>query len=426
MAITIDEQIAKVIVWILYLVGLYFSLFWLSVLIFNPNDNSKKKRNIWPEVTVIMPMFNEEKHVEWTLNSVYDLDYPKNKLKVICVNDGSTDSTLKILNKLKKKFNFEIIDKKNGGKHTALNAALEKINTAYFACLDVDCYVEKDSLKNLIEEFDHKNVAAVMPIMKVHKPENILQRVQWLEYTMNIFYKYIMGKLDCIHVTPGPFSIYRTLIVKNLGGFRKGHMTEDLEMALRLQNNHYKLKQSLSAIVHTASPKTTKAFISQRSRWYQGTLLNVKDYRHFILNRKYGEFGMYHMPLVAITGILALIGVLTVIYLFIKSSYFSIKRMYMTHFDFWTYITNYRWNTTLLDLDWQVLFLSFILFSLIFIIIYLSFIGTKERISILKNVKYFFMFLYYFFIYKFVMGYIWAKVIWRLISNKSNKWEKVN
>ncbi len=426
MAVAIDEQIAKYVIWTLYFVGVYFSLFWLSVLIFNPNDNTKKKRAVWPKVTVILPMFNEEKHVEWTLDSVYELDYPKNRLNVICVNDGSTDSTLKILKKLKKKYGYEIIDKKNGGKHTALNEALKKTKTPFFACLDVDCYVESDALKNMIEEFDSKEVASVMPIMKVHKPENILQKVQWLEYTMNIFYKYIMGKLDCIHVTPGPFSIYRTDVVKKLGGFRKGHMTEDLEMALRLQDNHYTLKQSLRAIVHTASPKTTKAFISQRTRWYQGTLLNVKDYKHFLFNRKYGEFGMYHMPLVAITGILALIGVLTVLYLFIKDSFHTVKRMYMTHFDFWTYITNYRWNTTFLDLDWQVIFSSFVLFFLIFIIIYLSFVGTKERVSMLRNFKYFLMFLYYFFIYKFVMGYIWAKVVFRLIANKANSWEKVN
>ena len=426
MAIGFDEQIAKFIIWTLYFVGLYFSLFWLSVLIFKPEENSKKKLKSWPEVTVILPMYNEEKHVEWTLDSVYKLDYPKNKLKVICVNDGSTDNTLKILKKLNKKYDFLLLNKKNGGKHTALNEALKYTSSPYFACLDVDCYIESSALKGIIEEFDTKNVAAVMPIMKVYKPQNILQKVQWLEYIMNIFYKYIMGKLDCIHVTPGPFSTYRTKVVKDLGGFKKGHMTEDLELALRLQDNHYKLKQSLNAVVYTASPKTLKAFVSQRTRWYQGTLLNVKDYKHFIFNRKYGEFGMYHMPLVAVTGILALLGVLTVIYLFFKEMYFTVRRWQMTNFDFLTYITNYRWNKSLLDFDWQIIFSSFVLFFLIFIIIYLSFIGTRERITILRNFKYFLMFLYYFFVYKFVMGYIWAKVVFRLIFKKNNKWEKVN
>lgn len=426
MAIAIDEQIAKFIIWTLYFVGLYFSLFWLTVLIFDPKDNSRVKRRSWPSVTIVLPMYNEEKHVEWTMDSVYGLDYPKDKLKVIAVNDGSKDKTLEILKRLKKKYDFILINKKNGGKHTALNEAIKIIDTEFFACLDVDCFVEPSAMKNIIQEFDTKRVASVMPIMKVNNPQNILQKVQWLEYTMNIFYKYIMGKLDCIHVTPGPLSTYRTDVVKKLGGFRKGHMTEDLEMALRLQDNHYILKQSLDAIVYTNSPKTTKAFISQRTRWYQGTLLNVRDYKHFLFNRKYGDFGMYHMPLVGITGILALLGVMTMIYLFVKESYFTLKRWYMTNFDFITYFSTWKWNTTFIDLDWQVMFSTIVLFVLIFIIIYLSFIGTKERMSVMRNFKYFLMFLYYFFVYKFVMGYIWAKVVWKIITNKNNSWEKVN
>lgn len=424
--IPIDEQVAKFVIWTLYFIGLYFSLFWISVLLFNPKPNSRIKRRIWPGVSVILPMYNEEDSIEWTLDSVFALDYPKDKLNVICVNDGSKDKTLEILHKLKKKYDFRIIDQKNQGKHAALNNALKSVETPYFACLDADSYVEPDALKKMVEEFDTSDVGAVMPVMKVYEPKNILQRVQWLEYTMNIFYKHIMGKLDCIHVTPGPFSVYKTAYVKKLGGFRKAHMTEDLEIALRLQDNHYKLKQSLDAIVYTKSPKTTKAFVSQRTRWYQGTLLNVKDYRHFLFNRKYGEFGMYHMPLVATTGVLALMGVLTVIYLFLKEAYYTVKRWYMTNFDFWTYITNYQFNTTLLDLNWQVIFLTSNIFLLIFILIYLSFIGTKERTNILKNIKYFLMFLYYFFIYKFVIAYIWAKVLYRVILGKGNKWQKVN
>lgn len=426
MAIAIDEQIAKFIIWTLYFVGLYFSLFWISVLIFNPEENSRKKIKEWPTVSIIVPMFNEEDCIEQTLDSIYALDYPKDKLKIICVNDGSTDNTLKVLKKLSKKYDFQIIDQKNGGKYTALNNGLKYIDSEFFACFDADSYTEKHSLKSMIEEFDTKNVAAVMPIMKVANPENVIQRVQWLEYTINIYYKHIMGKLDCIHVTPGPFSIYRTHIVKNLGGFREGHLTEDLEMALRLQDNHYKLKQSLDAVVYTKSPKTTKAFINQRTRWYQGTVLNLKDYKHFLFNKRYEEFGIFHIPFVALTGFLALLGVLTILYLTLKETYFMIKRMYLTHFDFATYITNWRWNTTLLDLDWQTIFASSILFILIFIIIYLSFVGTKERTSILKNFKHFMMFLYYFFIYRFIMGYIWAKVLWKLIFKKSNKWDKVN
>ena len=426
MAITIDEQIAKFIIWTLYFVGLYFSLFWISVLIFNPNENSKRKNKYTPAITIILPMWNEEETIEKTLESVYNLNYPKSKLKVICVDNNSTDSTSKILKRLNKKWDFLHLFEKKQGKHHAMNLGLKHTDTPFFACLDADSFADTDSVINMMAEFDDKNVASVMPIMKVHEPENILQRVQWLEYIMNIFYKYIMGKLDCIHVTPGPLSIYRTPVVKKLGGFSRGHLTEDLEMALRLQDNNYTLKQSLSGIVYTKSPDKLKGFISQRTRWYHGTFLNIKDYKHFLFNKKYGEFGFFHIPMVALTGILSILGIITVTYLMLKELYHILKRWYLTNFDFWTYITNYQWNKTLLDFDWQIIFTSGFLFLLIFITIYLSFIGTRERTNIFKNMKYFIMFLYYFIVYRFIMGYIWIKVGIKLLSGKANQWNKDN
>jgi len=426
MAISIDDKIAKIIIWTLYFIGLYFSLFWFLILLFDSKPNSKKKIKKFPYVSIILPMFNEEESIERTLNSIYALDYPKKKLEIICVNDGSTDNTLKILKKLNKTLNFKLINQKNQGKYAALNNALNKINSEYFACFDADSFTEPNSLKEMIMEFDDKNVASVMPIMKVDNPENILQRVQWLEYIINIFYKFLIGKLDCIHVTPGPFSIYRTKIIKKLGGFKKAHLTEDLEMALRLQDNHYKLKQSLSAIIYTKSPKHLKAFISQRTRWYQGTFFNIKDYKHFIFNKKFGDFGIFYIPLVAITGFLALLGVLTATYLFLKNTYFMIKRMYLTHFDFITYFQNWHFNISLIDLNWQTIFESSFLMIIFFIIIYLAFIGTKEKINFSKSIKYFLMFLYYFIIYRFIIAYIWGKVTYRIIFKKQNKWEKVN
>ncbi|MCA9486355.1 glycosyltransferase family 2 protein [Candidatus Woesearchaeota archaeon] len=429
MTLALDEQIAKLIVWFLYFVGLYFSLFWLSVLLFDPQQKGNSeptRRKVWPEVTIILPMYNEEKTAEGTLRSVFAADYPKEKLHVIAVPNNCSDGTVKLLRRLQKSLDFEMIILKEGGKHLAMNAGLKRTQSPFFACLDADSFIDKHAIKRLIEEFDSPRIAAVLPIMKVHNPNSVLLRVQWLEYILNFFYKYLMGKLDCIHVTPGPLSMFRTKIVKSLGGFRKAHMTEDLELALRLQDNHYILKQSLEAFVYTKAPNTTKNFISQRTRWYHGTIMNVKDYKHVLFNTDYGDFGMFQMPLVATTGFLLLLGVVTALYLFVKQMYFTFKRWYLTHFDFLTYFSQLHWNKTFLDFDWQVIFTTFVLFGLLFIAIYLAFSSAKERIGVLRNTKYFLMFLYYFIIYKFIMAYVWLKVLYRIVFKKSNQWGKVN
>jgi len=426
MTTTIDDQIAKFIIWFLYFVGLYFSLFWLSVLIFRPEDNKKAKIKDWPQVSIIMPMWNEEENIGPTIKSLAKLNYPKDKLNLIVVDDGSTDNSLKVAKELQKKYKFKLLTQKNGGKHTAVNHGLKYVKSPYFACLDVDGYVEKNALKHIIREFTDDKIAAVMPVMKVAETNNILQKVQWLEYILNIYLKYIIGKLDCIHVTPGPLSTYRTKIINDLGNFKKAHGTEDLEIALRLQDKHYKLKQSIDAIIYTKCPQTMKGFISQRTRWYQGTLLNVIDYKHFLFNKHYGDFGFFYMPLVAFTGVLGFLGVLTVSYLFFKGWFHTIKGWYLTGFDFSTYISSWSWNTTWLDLNYQTLFTSTVLFVLIFIFIWLSFAAVNEKTNFIKNIKNTLTFLYYFFIYKFIIAYVWLKVFYKVIFKKANKWDKVN
>ncbi|NQZ84867.1 MAG: glycosyltransferase family 2 protein [Nanoarchaeales archaeon] len=429
MAVALDDQIAKIVIWILYFVGLYFSLFWLSVLIFKPEENKKKKYKFedLPEISIIMPMWNEEKNLEATIKSLFKLKYPLEKVHLFVVDDGSTDNSYKIAKELQKTFKFKLIKQENGGKHTAVNNALKLVKTPFFACLDVDGYVHKDSVRHIMEEFTDDNVAAVMPVMKVAETKNMLQKVQELEYILNIFLKYIIGKLDCIHVTPGPLSTYRTHIVRDeLGSFKQAHKTEDLEMALRLQNKHYVLKQSLDAVIYTKVPETLKGFISQRTRWYHGTLLNVIDYKHLLFNRHYGEFGFFYMPLVAVTGLLGFIGVLTVIYLFLKGVYHTIKRWFLTNFDFTTYISSWSWNSTWIDYNYQTIFTSLVLFGLMFIFIYLSYFATNEKTGILRNIKATFTFLYFFFVYKFIVAYIWLKVFYRVIFKKENKWNKDN
>src|SRR3989338_9296130 len=83
----------------------------------------------FPTVTIIVPCFNEERTVGNTIRSLLDLDYPKEKLSIIAVDDGSTDGTRRALASFERRHQISVLSKKNGGKHTALNLALEKVES---------------------------------------------------------------------------------------------------------------------------------------------------------------------------------------------------------------------------------------------------------------------------------------------------------
>ena len=107
-----------------------------------------------PLVDLIIPCYNFEKYLDKTLSSVFDQTY-KN-INVICVNDGSTDSTLKKLEEFQKiHSNLTIIDKENGGIEFALKDAIKSLKGNYVFLLGHDDTLSKDALEKCVFAFEN-------------------------------------------------------------------------------------------------------------------------------------------------------------------------------------------------------------------------------------------------------------------------------
>jgi cellulose synthase/poly-beta-1,6-N-acetylglucosamine synthase-like glycosyltransferase len=262
-----------VLFWFSYLVTLYIGVYWL-VTYFEKysefkNEKSQRKLAEFPFVSVIIPAYNEEQTIEKTAKSVLNLNYPHDKIEMIMVNDGSTDRTQEIMQNIKEKFprrDIRIISHKNMGKAASMNKAIWRAKGAYFACLDADSFVEKSNLRKMIAMFQKDSgLAIVTPAMKVKEPRTWLQKFQRLEYITTILFARIMGHFDMIYVAPGPFSVYKKGVVKKLGGFEKGNLTEDMEIAYRMQKHHYKIRQCFDAYVHTIAPRNLRELYRKRN-----------------------------------------------------------------------------------------------------------------------------------------------------------------
>lgn len=278
----------------LYAAVLFISFFLLIVLL--EHGGIKKPvelRDNWPKLTLIIPAYNEEDTIQMTIESILDVDYPEDRLELIVVNDGSQDSTVEKVQPYTDK--LTLINQDNRGKGAALNAGLEKVETELFGCVDADSRLKEDSLKNIVSELE-EDAGGIASAMKVYQPQNLLQKLQWVEYLMGIFLRNIMGFINSIHVTPGPLSIYRTDAVENLGGFDPESLVEDQEICFKLQNNDWKISHSRGGEVYTVAPRTVREFYDQRYRWYKGALQNIVKYKHMIFNREYGDFGIFSIP----------------------------------------------------------------------------------------------------------------------------------
>ncbi len=279
----------------------------------------------YPTVAVIVPCWNEEKTVHGTIASLLALEYPHDKLSVIVVDDGSTDTTWQEISTYEGNPRVHIFRKENGGKHTAVNFGIDHTDADLIGCLDADSFVQPDALKRMVHVFNTMpDVMATAPSLIIHNPKTIVQFAQRVEYNMSSYNKKMLSYLGAIHVTPGPFSIFRKEVFQKIGKFKKAHGTEDQEIAYRMQEHHMRIYHCHEAIVHTSSPDTIKKLFKQRLRWIYGFIQNTIDYRRLIFKTKYGNFSFYTLP----AGIISICAVVYLSFaLFYNFIVFVIKKI---------------------------------------------------------------------------------------------------
>ena len=293
----------SLLVYFFLFAALYVQVFLLITFLEYKSTPQRKKRSLSaraPSVTIIVPCFNEARTIYGTLRSLLALEYPKGRLEVLVVDDGSTDETATIAARFEKYAGVHVLRKKNGGKYTALNLGLRQAKGELVGCLDADSA--------------EPGVMAVTPAIKVREPKNFIEKIQHAEYTMGVFLRKMFGQLNAIHVTPGPFSIFRREVFERIGDYRHAHQTEDLEMALRMHANRFRIENAADAFVYTTVPSTLRTLLHQRRRWIGGFLYNAYDYRRLFFRPRFGHIGTFTLP----GGVIA---ILSVCYLTLWSLY---------------------------------------------------------------------------------------------------------
>ncbi len=427
------EPTLEIILWIAYFFSLFFVSFWLLAFFTERPAQRMKKLKKFPMVSVIIPAYNEEKAIEECMASLAALDYPRQKMEIIVVNDGSKDRTKEIawrtaqkLMKKERMLRIRVFSQQNKGKGAALNNGLQHARGKFFVCLDADSRVSKEALQKMLPYFlknrgkqaDDMQIAAVLPCLKVGETKNLLQKMQRYEYLTNMFYKEIMSRLDCVKVTPGPFAIYRKSVLKKLGGFDEHSLTEDLEIALRLQKRHYRIVQTLDTDVLTLPPDTLKGFYTQRNRWYKGSLFSAMKYKKMLFNKKWGDFGLMEFPTLLVSGVLTVTLVGAFLYYTFKPLLELMHQLSLVHFDVWMFLKNWVFEINPLEFNYSLLFLSIAMTIITLFVLWRSHLHTKERIFRNGLVP----LALYSALYYILLGFVWVGIFWDLVRKKKQRW----
>lgn len=282
-------------------VALYFEVFLLITYFEHTAQNKKAIKSDdtperYPTVSIIVPVWNEEKTVLKTIFSLLELNYPQDKLSLFVVDDGSTDNTWTVVQSFAGHKQIKLLKKENGGKHTALNYALEQINTELVGCLDADSFVHPEALRRIVKKFEDAETMAVTPSVRIQNVKGILGMMQNTEYMFGIFLRKVFSHLNAIYITPGPFSIFRRRVFNEIGYYKKAHNTEDMEIAMRMQKNRMKIGNAHNAFIYTVAPTSLYKLYKQRLRWTYGFLKNAFDYREMFFKPQYGHLSFIVLP----------------------------------------------------------------------------------------------------------------------------------
>lgn len=366
----------------------------------------------FPSVTIIMPCWNESKTIHGTVESLLALEYPKDKMHIIIVDDGSTDSTWQEMQKYKNHPQIEIFHQENGGKHVAVNFGISRAQTDLVGCLDADSFVSPHALVDMVRIFNTRpEIMAVAPTLIVHKPKNVLQWAQKIEYNMSVYLKKMQAFMNAIHVTPGPFSIFRKEVFERIGLFRKAHGTEDQEIAYRMQENFMQIEHCPTAYVYTVTPATVKTLYKQRLRWIYGFIQNTIDYRRLILNPKYGNFSFFTVPAGAIS-------ILAVVYLFFAAVYNGVIYI-IEKITRWS-VAGFSGSVPTFHFDWfylntkAIVIVTVILYSLVLLSMIVGSKIAKQKLS--------WHIISYMLIYSIIAPFWLLKAVWNTIRAKQPKW----
>ena len=296
-----------------------------------------------PPIAIIAPAHNEESSIRVAVRNLLELDYPE--LEVIVVNDGSEDRTLK---ELRDEFRLRlvravyvpeaqsapvrglyrsdadprlrVIDKEPGGsKADAVNAGLNAVNSPYVCVVDADSVLERDALLRIMIPIlaDPKRVVAVGGIIRVlngseiqggtlrrvRLPRKSIEVIQVIEYLR----AFLIGREawaqgNMLTIISGAFGLFRTDLVRAVGGYRSRAIGEDFDLVARLHRHllengaDYHIRFVPDPMCWTEVPSDLKSLGRQRARWQKGLLDVLWPNRNMLFRPRYGRIGSFAFP----------------------------------------------------------------------------------------------------------------------------------
>ena len=250
-------------------------------------------------VSIIVPAYNEAANIAAAVRSLVSSDYPA--LEVIVVDDGSTDGTAEIVERMRLP-GVRVIRQANAGKPAALNTGIAHARANLVVLVDGDTVFERDTVRRLVQGFADPSVGAISGNTKVANRRRLLGRWQHLEYVIGFnLDRRMYDVLGCMPTVPGAIGAFRREVLTDVGGVSTDTLAEDTDLTMAVLRAGWRVIYKERAIAWTEVPSSLRQLWRQRYRWCYGTLQAMWKHRHALLERggggRLGRIGLPYLTL---------------------------------------------------------------------------------------------------------------------------------
>lgn len=223
-------------------------------------------------LTVIVPAYNEAASIADTLRSIQQQTRVPDE--IIVVDDCSTDATGDIA----RSCGVRVIQPpgNTGSKAGAQNFALELVETEFCMAIDADTILAPDAIERLLVALDAPNVAAACGFVLPRIVKTLWERGRYIEYLLAFsWYKPIQDYYEKPLISSGCFSVYRTDLLRAVGGWSTRTMAEDMDLTWTFYQRGHAVRFIPEALCYPIEPRDFHFMRKQLKRWSHGFMQNV-------------------------------------------------------------------------------------------------------------------------------------------------------
>lgn len=225
-----------------------------------------------PKVAVLVPCFNEGDNAEETIGHALSLHYPN--FEVIAINDGSSDNTAEVLDRLAGQYEkLRVVHlAKNQGKAMALQAGSLLTDAEFLIGIDGDALLDPHAASWMVRHFlKDETVAAVTGNPRIRTRSTLIGRIQVGEFSSIVgMIKRAQQSFGRLFTVSGVITAFRKSAVHSVGYWSPNMLTEDIDITWKLQRAGWNIHFEPNALVWILMPETFKGLWKQRLRWAMG------------------------------------------------------------------------------------------------------------------------------------------------------------